>query len=106
MRLWETDNRVHVFWRGDAEFELDLLRGLPIFESYRVWRSDGWERPLGSSVETGPPSTSWVIMAEYDVVDVFEYTVGTITGFRRPSAVRSTSQNPRCSTASSPCPTA
>jgi hypothetical protein len=79
MRLWETDNRVHVFWRGDAERETDLLTGLPIFESYRVWRSDGWDRPLGSSVETGPRSSSWYIMAEYDVVDVFDYTVGSIT---------------------------
>jgi hypothetical protein len=78
MRVWETDNRVHVFWRSDPELETDFITGLPVFESYRLWRSDGWERPLGSSIETGPRSSSWTLMAEYDFVDTYEHEVGNI----------------------------
>jgi hypothetical protein len=76
MRVLEGNNRVDVLWASDAEDERDLETGLPLFESYRVWRADGWDRPPGTSVETGPPTESWFVVAEFDRVDEFENRVG------------------------------
>ncbi len=71
MRLWPTDNRVHVYWDDSSENTPDIRLGVIDFESYRVWRADNWTRPYGSSVDNGPGSNLWQLIAEYDVVDSF-----------------------------------
>ena len=69
MRLWATNNRVHVFWDDRSEKTPDIRLGEIDFESYRVWRADNWDRPYGSSLENGPSSQLWQLIAEYDVVN-------------------------------------
>ena len=71
LRLWPTDNAVHVFWDDHSEHDRDLFLDLVDFESYRVWRADGWERPFGSSLENGPASDLWRLVAEYDLVNYY-----------------------------------
>jgi len=36
----------------------DPLLGVEDFESYRIWRADGWNRPPGTSARTGPGTTA------------------------------------------------
>lgn len=79
MRVREQNNRIHLFWNSRPEEEFDLKSGLPVFESYRIWRADRWRRPLGSSIETGPATEQWERIAEFDVVDSYENRVGNIT---------------------------
>jgi hypothetical protein len=78
MRVWPTHNRVHVFWDNESETTLDVRLNTIDFESYRIWRADNWTRPFGSSIENGPGSNLWQLVAEYDVVDSFivDYEIG------------------------------
>lgn len=71
MRIWQTDNRVHVFWNSISQLIPDVRLQKVDFESYRIWRADGWDRPFGSSIENGPESTLWSLIAEYDEVNFF-----------------------------------
>lgn len=71
LRVWPTDNRVHIYWDDESEVTPDVRLGAIDFESYRVWRADNWTRPFGSSIENGPGSNLWQLIAEYDVVDSF-----------------------------------
>jgi hypothetical protein len=75
MRLWPTDNSVHVYWDDESETTPDIRLGAIDFESYRIWRADNWTRPFGSSLENGPGSNLWQLVAEYDVVDSFEVDI-------------------------------
>lgn len=81
VRLWPTDSAVHVFWDNRSETTVDVRANRIDFESYRVWRADNWDRPFGSSVENGPESGLWQLIAEYDYVNTFistrELTDGT-----------------------------
>jgi hypothetical protein len=77
MRIREADQRIQIFWNSRPEEETDLATGKPLFESYRIWRADDWERPLGSSIEHGPGSKQWERIAEFDVVDWFESRNGS-----------------------------
>ncbi len=79
MRLWQTNNRVHVFFNNKSELENDVRLQKKDFESYRIWRADNWDRPYGSSVNNGPESKLWRLIAEYDLVDSFT-TVRSISG--------------------------
>lgn len=72
MRLWQADGRVHVFWDNISQIVPDVRLQQVDFESYRLWRADGWDRPFGSSIENGPESRLWRLIAEYDVVNFFE----------------------------------
>ncbi len=71
MRVWPTDDTVHVYWDDLSENTPDVRLNLIDFESYRIWRADNWTRPFGSSVDNGPESALWQLIAEYDVVDSF-----------------------------------
>ncbi len=71
MRLWEADGKVHVYWDDLSEISPDPQTGYLDFESYRVYRADNWERPLGSSLENGPESSLWRLIAEYDLVSQY-----------------------------------
>lgn len=78
MRTWDTHNSVHVFWDSRTEEEIHPEHHLPIFESYRVWRADDWDRPLGSSIEAGPGTIHWIMLDEYDLVDEFMNAQGGV----------------------------
>jgi hypothetical protein len=69
---------VHVFWDNESETTPDVRLNTIDFESYRIWRADNWTRPFGSSLENGPGSNLWQLVAEYDVVDSFivDYEIG------------------------------
>jgi hypothetical protein len=69
LRVWPTDNAVHVYWDDSSERAPDILLAEPDFESYRIWRADGWDRPLGTSLENGPATDLWRMVAEYDLVN-------------------------------------
>jgi hypothetical protein len=71
LRLWPTDSGVHVFWDDLSEITPDIRLRKVDFESYRIWRADNWDRPFGSSVLNGPESSTWQMVAEYDLVNTF-----------------------------------
>jgi hypothetical protein len=78
MRIWSTNNRVHLFWDSEVEGYIDELNERPAFESYQIWRADDWTRPEGTSIETGPSSSLWQLVNEFDVVDSYERIRGPI----------------------------
>ncbi len=69
LRVVPGDHRASVLWRDDSEHAIDPLLQLADFESYRVWRSDNWSRPAGTSLANGPPSASWRLIDEFDLVN-------------------------------------
>ena len=71
LRLWSTDSEVHVFWDNLSAMTKDIRLQQIDFESYRVWRADNWDRPFGSSLENGPESSLWQMIAEFDTVNIF-----------------------------------
>ncbi len=73
-RLAPGDEVVHLYWDDRSEWALDEVSGRADFESYRLWRSDLWDRPPGSSLLTGPSRDSWRLMAEYDLVNQYRVT--------------------------------
>jgi hypothetical protein len=77
LRVWPTGGRVHVYWDNLSEITPDVRVNQIDFEAYRVWRADNWTRPFGSSIENGPESNLWQLIAEYDVVDsmVVQYVI-------------------------------
>lgn len=72
LRIWEADNETHIFWNNLSQLIEDELLQFVDFESYRIWRADGWDRPFGTSIENGPPSALWSLIAEFDIVNSFE----------------------------------
>ncbi len=71
IRVVPDDRSVHVFWDDESEHAPDLALEVVDFESYMVWRADDWDRPYGTSEENGPPSDSWQMLHEFDIVDTF-----------------------------------
>ena len=84
LRLWPTERHVHVFWDNLSEITPDVRLDAIDFQSYRIWRADNWTRPFGSSLDNGPGSNLWQLIAEYDVTDSFvvDYfnSVGELVG--------------------------
>ena len=85
MRLWPGDGVMHIYWDDRSERTPDVRLQKIDFESYRIWRADNWTRPFGSSLENGPESGLWQMIAEYDLVNSY-VTVST----RGDSTVRDT----------------
>jgi hypothetical protein len=71
MRLWPTDNAVHVYWNNTSQITADIRTNLIDFESYRIWRADNWDRPYGSTLENGPESGLWQLIEEYDEINTY-----------------------------------
>jgi hypothetical protein len=67
LRLMSVDNGVAVFWNNSSEITPDVRTNKIDFESYRIFRADNWTRPFGSSLENGPASSLWQMIAEYDL---------------------------------------
>jgi len=49
-------------WDNLSELKADPVQQRILFEGYRVWRVEGWRRPVGS---TGPGPGDWQLIAEY-----------------------------------------
>jgi hypothetical protein len=69
MRLVPGDHKVMVFWNNYSEVTPDASTQQKDFEGYRIWRADGWQRPLGTSVLTGPSRELWQLIEERDLVN-------------------------------------
>jgi hypothetical protein len=67
---------VVVYWDSSSEEVRDNIRQISDFEGYQVYRADGWTRPLGTSVITGPPSELWAALFQADVINAFGEDTG------------------------------
>jgi hypothetical protein len=56
------DRRVVLQWDNASELRPDPITGKNLFEGYRVWRVDNWQRPEGS---IGPTPSEWMLLAEF-----------------------------------------
>ncbi len=69
MRLIPGDNKVVILWDNFSEVTPDVSTLEFDFEGFRIWRADGWGRPLGTSVLSGPPRELWQLIEERDIVN-------------------------------------
>lgn len=69
MRAVPGDNKVTLFWDNFSEIVPDPLTQRYDFEGYEIWRADGWHRPLGTSVLTGPEKKLWKLLEIGDLVN-------------------------------------
>jgi len=73
----EGDRRVRIEWDNTSELVVDPIQQKILFTGYRVWRVEGWTRPIGS---TGPSPEDWRLVADlnYDPMgsqlDLTEFT--------------------------------
>lgn len=81
VRAVARDRAVEIYWDDRSEHRADELTGQLDFESYRVWQAADWSRPAGTDELTGPPSDTWTLEAEFDVVN---HLVGEPGGGPRP----------------------
>ena len=56
------DRRVHLEWDNVSELRPDPITGKNLFEGYRIWRVDNWQRPEGS---IGPTPEEWMLISEF-----------------------------------------
>ncbi len=56
------DHRVVIQWDNSSELRKDPITRQNLFEGYRVWRVDNWQRPEGS---IGPSPEEWMKIAEF-----------------------------------------
>jgi hypothetical protein len=69
MRLVPGDGKVTILWDNFSETTPDPSTLQYDFEGYRVWRADGWHRPVGTSVQTGPARDLWQLLDERDLIN-------------------------------------
>jgi hypothetical protein len=80
MRVLPGDNKVTLLWDDFSETTPDVSTLEYDFEGYRIWRADGWRRPLGTNELTGPSRDLWQLLEERDYVN----GVSPDTDFRMP----------------------
>jgi hypothetical protein len=68
-RVIAGDQQVTLLWDNFSEVTPDVSTLEYDFEGYRIWRADGWDRPYGTSVLTGPSRDLWQLLAERDLVN-------------------------------------
>lgn len=69
MRVLPGDHKITLIWDNFSEITPDVSTLELDFEGYRVWRADGWERPLGTSVLSGPNRDLWQLLEERDLIN-------------------------------------
>jgi len=57
----EGDRRILLEWDNSSELVADPILQKILFCGYRVWRVEGWSRPIGS---TGPAPEEWQLVAD------------------------------------------
>ena len=55
------DRRVVLRWDNLSELKADPLQKRILFQGYRIWRVEGWRRPVGS---TGPAPEEWQLLTQ------------------------------------------
>lgn len=55
------DRRVDLQWDNLSELTADPIQGEILFGGYKVWRVEGWDRPVGS---VGPDTDEWQLLAD------------------------------------------
>lgn len=58
----EGNREVILKWDNLSELKADPIQRRILFEGYRIWRVEGWRRPVGS---TGPAPEEWQLIGEY-----------------------------------------
>jgi len=78
------DRRVRIAWDNISELVADPIRQEILFTGYKIWRVEGWQRPIGS---TGPAPSEWQQVAvltrspvgtELDLADFTDPAVAAI----------------------------
>ncbi len=69
MRILPFDHKIVLLWDNFSEVTPDVSTLEFDFEGYRIWRADGWKRPLGTSVLSGPARELWQLLEERDLVN-------------------------------------
>ncbi len=69
MRILPFDHKVVLLWDNFSEVTPDVSTLEFDFEGYRIWRADGWGRPLGTSVLSGPARELWQLLEERDLIN-------------------------------------
>jgi hypothetical protein len=54
------DRSVEIAWDNQAELTADPVQKKILFTGYKVWRVEGWKRPVGSA---GPAPSDWQLVA-------------------------------------------
>jgi len=80
MRVIPGDGHVTLLWDNLSEVTPDVLTLEYDFEGYQIWRADGWRRPLGTSILSGPGIDLWNLVAMRDLVN----GVGADVDFAKP----------------------
>jgi len=90
---------VEIYWDNFSESVPDVKTLEFDFEGYRVWRADGWNRPIGTTVRTGPGADLWQLLFRADVVnnlgedtglDAYRYApLGRMDALRRADLIAS-----------------
>lgn len=68
-RVLPGDHKVIIIWDNFSEVTPDVSTLEFDFEGYRIWRADGWKRPLGTSILSGPGRELWQLIEERDLVN-------------------------------------
>ncbi len=55
------DRRVELQWDNVSELTADPIQARILFAGYRIWRVEGWDRPVGS---VGPAPNDWQLVAD------------------------------------------
>jgi hypothetical protein len=69
MRVVPGDNKVMIIWDNLSETTPDVLTLEHDFEGYQIWRADNWDRPLGTTILSGPGADLWHLLAMGDLVN-------------------------------------
>ncbi len=69
MRIIPGDNKVTLLWDNFSEITPDVSTLELDFEGFRIWRADGWNRPLGTTVMSGPGRDLWQLLEERDLIN-------------------------------------
>lgn len=56
------DHKVVLQWDNVSELRPDPITGIGLFEGYRIWKVNSWQRPEGS---VGPTPQEWMLLAEF-----------------------------------------
>ena len=66
LRVVPGDGKVTLLWDDFSEVTPDVSTLEYDFEGYRIWRADGWQRPIGTNEMTGPSQELWQLLEERD----------------------------------------
>lgn len=80
LRVLSGDSKITLFWDNSSEEAPDVSTLKKDFEGFRIWRADYWDRPIGTTEESGPSQELWKLIAERD----FANGIGADREYRMP----------------------